>query len=97
MSSERGAMRKTFAIVLAICVAFGIFGALIAVVGEWNARRQLPPEMRSSESIQRYYDGAVCLDCSIGGGMVVIGSIFVGGIITLVWLILELVQGRSAD
>ncbi len=97
MSSERSVMRKAFAIVLVLCVAFGVVGVLIAAVGEWNARRQLPPEMRSPEAIQYYYDGAVCLGCSIGGGMVVIGAILMGGIIALVWLIAEFWQKISAD
>lgn len=97
MSSGRSVMRKAFAIVLAICAAFGVLGVLLAVVGEWDARRQLPPDMRSPEAIQRYYDGAVCLGCSIGGGMVVIGSVFMTGIIVLIWLIVDLGQKISAN
>lgn len=85
-------MRKAYAIVLAGCVVLGISGVLTSVVGEWHARRQLPPEMQSPEAIQYYYDGAVCLGCGIMGFITVAWAIIMGVLFAIIWLLLELAE-----
>ena len=88
-------MRKAYATALACCLALGVFGVLFAVVGEWNARRKLPPELRSPEAIQYHFDGSVCLGCELGGSMIVVSAIFIGGLLAIIWFLLELAEHRK--
>jgi len=89
------AMRKAYAIALTGCVVLGVAGVLIGVIGEWHARRQLPPEMQSPEAIQYYYDGAVCLGCGIMGFIIVAWAIIMGILFAVIWLLLELARSRK--
>lgn len=93
----RSPMRKAFAIVFAFCVAVGVTGFLIAAVGEWNARRQLSPEMRSPEAIQYHFDGTVCFACEMWGFMLMVAAFIMGGVVGLTWVLSELVYPDSAD
>ncbi|HYO91106.1 MAG TPA: hypothetical protein VEQ40_05700 [Pyrinomonadaceae bacterium] len=95
MLTNHSAMRQAYTLVLAFCLALGVFGVLFAVVGEWNARRQLPPEMRTPEAIQHYFDGTVCFGCEFGGFMMIAAAILIGCPIALIWLIFELAEWRS--
>lgn len=96
MRPNLSAMRKVYAIALACCLALGVGGVLFAVVGEWNARRKLPPEMRSPEAIQYHFDGSACSECELGGFMMVFSAIFMGGLLALIWFLLELAERKKA-
>ncbi len=91
------AMRRAYAVVLAGCAALGIVGVLVGILGEWHARRQLPPEMQSPEAIQHHFDGAVCLGCGIMGFTMVAGAILMGVLFALIWLLLEHAESRKAS
>jgi hypothetical protein len=90
-------MRKAYTLVLTGCVALGIVGVLVSVLGEWHARRQLPPELQSPEAIQHHFDGAACLGCGIMGFTMVAGAIFMGVIFAIVRLLLELAESRKVS
>lgn len=72
------AMRRAYTFVLAVCVALGIAGVLVGVISEWRARRQLPPELQSSEAIQYHFDGAACMGCGLTGFTMVDAAILMG-------------------
>lgn len=72
----------------------GLAGILVIAVGEWIARRQLPPEMRSPEAIQYYFDGLVCLACGIWGSALIGAAILMASVLGLFWLFSELIHPR---
>ena len=83
--------------VFAFCVAVGVAGISIAVGGEWNARRQLPPGMRSPEAIQYYFDGSVCLSCEMWGFMLMVAAFIMACGAGLIGLFSEFAHPGGAD
>ncbi|MBC7900821.1 MAG: hypothetical protein H7070_12310 [Saprospiraceae bacterium] len=57
---------------------------------ENQARQQLPPDMQTTEAIEAYYDGAVCLACDFASIGIAFLSICLGAILLLLWGIYEL-------
>ena len=85
-------LRTGFGVALGFFVLLGVAGVLDIAVGEWNARRQLPPEIRTPEAIQRYYDGLVCLGCYLRGGIVLMICFLAGVVVLLMWGAAEVVN-----
>lgn len=73
-----------FSLLISIC------GALLMYLGEWIERSKLPPEMQTPEAIQKYYDGAVCLACDFGGGILILTGISSAITVLLAWSLMEL-------
>ena len=73
-----------------------IGGALFMYVGEWIERRKLPPEMQTPDAIQKYYDGAVCLACDFGGGILILIGISSMITVFLVWSLVEVARISKA-
>ena len=63
---------KAFAIATTICFGLGIGFFLYFHFLEYQARQKLPPEMRTPEAIQAFYDGSVCLGCDVSATIVLI-------------------------
>ena len=85
-------LRAALGIILGFWLLIGVSGALYWFVGEWNARRQLPPEERTAEVIHKLYDDAVCLDCAIGGGLLLGFSVLFGMGVLLIWMLVEVIN-----
>jgi len=79
-------------VVSGFCLLLTIGGALLMYVGEWLERRKLPPEMQTPEAIQKYYDGAVCLACDLGGGVMILIGISSMIAVFLVWSLVEVAR-----
>jgi hypothetical protein len=73
---------------------FTIGGVLLMYVGEWLARRQLPPEMQTAKAIQTHFDGAVCLACDLGGILILMG-LSLAIVILLAWSLVEFARTCS--
>ena len=86
--------RKIFAISTGLSFAFGILSLIYFNYLEYQARQDLPPEMRTPEALQ-FYDGSVCLGCDISG----IGLLFLfcglGSFFALIWGIYETFQTKQ--
>jgi len=99
-------LRTVLGFVFGFWLVLGIAGASYMFVGEWDARRKLPSEMRTPEAIHKLYDDAVCLDCS-GGGVLVVVSILFGAGVLFIGMLIEVInhsvtrrphnEERSAD
>jgi hypothetical protein len=89
-------LRAALGVIFGFWLLLGVSGALYWFVGEWDARRRLPPEMRTPEVIHRLYDDAVCLECSVGGGMLIVMSVMFGFGVLLVWVLVEVLYARAA-
>ncbi len=85
-------LRTALGVIFGFWLLLGVSGALYWFVGEWNARRQLPPEMRTPDVIHKLYDDAVCLECSIDGGMILVMSILFGSGVLFVWVLIEVMN-----
>jgi hypothetical protein len=59
--------RKFCVISTGLSFAFGILLLIYFNYLEYQARQDLPPEMRTPEALQSYYDGSVCLGCDVAG------------------------------
>lgn len=86
-------LRAALGVIFGFWVLLGVSGALYWFVGEWDARRRLPPEMRTPEVIHKLYDDAVCLECSLGGGMILVVSIVFGFGVLFIWMLIEVMHG----
>ena len=91
------ALRVALGVIFGFFLLLGAGGALYWVVGEWSARRSLPPEMRTPEVIHTVYDDAVCLECSLGGGMLLVFSILFGAAILFIWVLIEVMNSLARD
>jgi hypothetical protein len=60
---------KALAVATTICFGLGIGFFLYFHFLEYQARKELPPEMRTPEAIQALYDGSVCLGCDVSAMM----------------------------
>ncbi len=60
-------IRKFFAFLSVVSFGFGLISIMVAYLLEFQARQELPPEMRTPEAIHKYYDGSVCLGCEAIG------------------------------
>jgi len=87
--------RIFFVIATILCLGLGLAGFVYMTVLEHQARQELPPEMRTPEAIQMYYDGAVCLICDISRIFIAFFSIGLGSIILLCWGIYEALIARQ--
>ena len=83
------AKRITVGVIAACFLLLSIGGAVLMYVGEWMERRKLPAEMQTPEAIQKYYDGAVCLGCQLGGGILILVGIGSTITVMLVWSLIE--------
>ena len=77
-------LSKVIVILMFGSFAFGIFWKVYFDYLEYEARLGLPPEMRTQEAIQQYYDGAACLTCGVSGTALM--TLFFGGGILLAFL-----------
>ena len=85
-------LRAAFGVILGFWVLLGVATTLLMFVGEWAARRRLPPEMRTPEAIYKYYDDAVCLACSLNGGMILVLSIVAALGVLMIWMLIEIIN-----
>lgn len=60
----------------------GVIGVGTTVVGEYQARLALPPEMQTAQAIEMYFDGAACLSCGLLRNFCALIA-FVGGAVAL--------------
>ena len=87
--------RKFFIFTAAFFFGLGILFPLYFVYLEHQARQELPPEMRTPEAIQKYYDGSVCLGCDISGIASFMIFSAVGIFIVIIWGIYETFSKKS--
>jgi len=75
--------RKFFVIPTILSFGIGIIFFVYFNFLEHQARQKLPPEMRTPESIQNIYDGAVCLSCETTGTALLFLSFAIGAFIVV--------------
>jgi len=88
-------LRAALGVILGFWLLLGLGGAAYWFIGEWNARRQLPPEVRTPELIHKLYDDAVCLECTLGGGMILAMSILFGVGVLFIWGLVEMINSLA--
>ena len=84
-------LRIFFGVIIGLCALIVAAGALYMILGEWHARRQLPPEERTQEVIHKLYDDAVCLEC-ITGGILAFMSLLSALMLSLGWGMIEVIN-----
>lgn len=89
------ATRKTFIISAAFFFGLGVLFLVYFIYLEHQARQELPPEMRTPEAIQYYYDGSVCLGCDISGMISFMIFSSIGILILIIWGIYEAFSKKS--
>src|SRR5687768_1308452 len=82
--------RKFFVVLTSVIAFLYLFGTGCMMLGEFSARAALPPDMRTTEMIQRNFDGAVCLGCEMGRFFFFFGGFFAFLFIFASWGIYEL-------
>ena len=79
------AAKRFFAISTALGFGLGIIFIAYFNYLEYQARQNLPPEMRTPEAIQNIYDGAVCLGCDAAGAALFILFSAIGTLTAVDW------------
>jgi hypothetical protein len=77
--------KRFFAISATLSFGLGIVFLAYFNYLEYQARQDLPPEMRTPEAIQYYYDGSVCLGCDVAGAALFILFSAIGTLTAGLW------------
>lgn len=82
------AAKRFFAISTTLSFGLGIIFFAYFNYLEYQERQNLPAEMRTTEAIQYYYDGSVCLGCDVAGAVLFILFSAIGTLTAVGWGIL---------